>query len=91
MKIPKEFQLFGSTIKVVFNDERCDDKEAYGFTSYSSNTIFLSNKVDGKPISKDEMDITFIHEVLHFIFYKTKYPDLTDDERLITLMSRTIH
>ncbi|KKK65556.1 hypothetical protein LCGC14_2972980, partial [marine sediment metagenome] len=62
-----------------------------GFTDYISNKITLASKEARRTISKDEIDITFIHEVIHFILQKTKYPDLNNDEQFVTLMARALH
>jgi len=92
MKIPKEFQLFGSTIKVYFNNDKCDEHNAHGAACYKSDKIYLQEgNYGGYLMSKTEIECTFLHEMLHFIFEKLDEKDLSKNEKLISNISRALH
>jgi len=91
MKIPKEFKLFGSTIKVVFDDKKCSEHESLGIVVYRKNTIYLKRSDDGVPISKTEIECTYLHEVVHLILQRTEFRELNKNEQLVDLISRSLH
>lgn len=91
MNIPKRFKLFGTTITVELNNTECNKEDAYGVARFKSNIIYLSNEAHGHPIDKTEIESTFMHEVIHFIFTKLGYDELSDDEKLIKQFSKALH
>lgn len=91
MKIPKSFKLFGSTITVEMNNIECDKKESYGAARFKSNAIYLTNEAHGRDIDETEIESTFLHEVIHFIFTRLGYDELGDDEKLVKQFSKALH
>ena len=91
MKIPKSFKLFGSTIIVELNNTECNKEDAYGTARFKSNIIYLANKAHGSSIDETEIESTFVHEVIHFIFTKLGYDELSDDEKLVKQFSKALH
>lgn len=91
MKIPLSFTLFGSTITVEMNDVECDKEESYGAARFKSNAIYLTNRAHGRDIDEAEIEATFLHEVIHFIFTRLGYDGLGDDEKLVKQFSRALH
>ena len=91
MIIPKEFKLFGATIKVIFDNDRCDDKDAYGLARYKTNEIFLQDKAHGENIEKTEIQCTFFHEVIHFILSRISEEKLSNNENFVKKFSRALH
>jgi len=91
MKIPKSFNLFGSTVTVEMNNTECDKEESYGTARFKSNVIYLSDKAHGNPIDESEIESTFLHEVIHFIFTKLGYDELSDNEKLVKQFSKALH
>jgi regulator of sirC expression with transglutaminase-like and TPR domain len=91
MRIPEEFQLFGETIKVIWDNEKCDKENAYGLAIYQDNEILLTNKCEGKVLSKQKIEVTYLHEMTHFIIKKAGYDKLSRDEKFVELFSRMLH
>ncbi len=90
MRIPKQFELFGTTIKVEFDNKKCHQDSVYGWAIYEENKIVLSD--EAKNIERDESDIesTFWHEVFHIMMSKLDYDKLSNDEQLMSLMGRAM-
>lgn len=99
MKIPTSFKLFGQTIKVLFLPERFTEGQEghYGFSSYRRNEIHLRPSTSTHPITDDQMEQVFWHELTHFILYwagpaysaKTDY--MHQDEGFVDLVSCLLH
>ena len=96
MIIPKQFKLFGSTIKVIYDQKRfIDNTESMGFASYRENTITLNPVLlnDNTEIAEQ----TFLHEVVHFILYFagpafTKTDNhMHKDEDFVDLVASILH
>jgi len=94
IKIPEQFELLGQTIKVIWDNDRMNDKELYGEARYGKNIIILSDKyfVDGKMkrIPQDKINHTFIHELMHFILHNMG-SKLDNDENFIDLFSGLLY
>jgi hypothetical protein len=91
MKIPKSFKLFGSTVTVEMNNAECDKEDAYGAARFKINVIYLRDNAHGESIDKTEIESTFLHEVIHFIFTKLGYDELSEDEKLVEQFSKALH
>ena len=70
-RIPSSFRLFGEKISVVFSEEyfTSEHLEATGFASYRSNKIILKPSTKSYPLNDDQIEQTFLHELMHFILY----------------------
>jgi len=91
MKIPKSFKLFGSTITVTFDNDKCCSNASYGLTHYKSNAITLTDKAHGNMIDHNEVEASFLHEMVHFILNRLGYDDLSDDEKFVKQVSKALH
>lgn len=91
IKIPKEFQLFGQTIKVKFNNKKCGDREAYGSLTFVENKILLATEFDGEKIQKDRQERTFFHELCHAILDNMNEHDLSKDEKFVHNFASLLH
>ena len=98
MKIPSYFYIYGLKINVKFkNDLKDSNKNSIlGRANYATNTIYLSKKIK----SKELMEHTYLHEVLHFIIlhanlinnYKLDNGKLLyEDETFIDNVSALLH
>ena len=90
MKIPKSFKLFGSTITVEFDNDKCDQDESYGLVKFKSNKMFLSDFAQGFKIDLNEIESSYYHEMLHFILNRLGYDDLNDDEKFVKQVSKAL-
>ena len=91
MKIPKKIQIAGREIEIKFDNKKCDDKEIFGESRYRENLIIMQDKTDGITRPKSSIDITLIHEILHWIYIILNYEDLKDDEKMITQVSELLY
>lgn len=91
IKIPKQFQLFGMTISVEFNNEKCKDHNAFGISYTGSCKIYLTNKDENGLIPKEKIEKVFFHELTHFIFNSIYEFDLDENEKLVNLFGSLLH
>ena len=94
MKIPKQFNLFGETIRVEWLDKAKDiegDSQLLGLAKYQQNVIEIAKTdVYGIPITHDNLEQTFLHEALHFMLEKMGSNKRTD-EAFVDILSSMIH
>lgn len=91
MNIPTSFQLFGQTINIEFNEQRCSDLEAIGATRDCMNKIILTKSDKGEVLPDDTIEQVFLHEVVHQILDKICEYKLAKDERFVDLFSKALH
>ena len=89
-----EFELFGTTWKVVFVDAIESEEEnvfKFGNTNSVTSTILIATKdMEGKPLAKDIIDITLLHELVHCIFGTGCYLGSNSDEPLTEWVARCL-
>ncbi len=85
MKIPKSFELMGETITVNFVDELLQESDALGLACYRTSEIRILTSSPAYKISEEQQMLTFLHELMHWIFHKLKKDDLQDDENLVDM------
>lgn len=90
MKIPKQFELFGRTIHVEYQDDLARISDALGRSDYSTDTITLQNAAPGYQRSLAQIEQTFFHEMVHFILQGMN-SKLQDDENFIDLFASCLH
>ena len=89
----KSYNLFGSTWIIQFVDEVVDenDKWLFGETESPSRVITISTKKpDGSKLSKDEIELTVLHEIVHSIFQTGQYMSCDNDEPLVEWTARCL-
>lgn len=96
MRIPVHFKLFGQTITVRWDKELVNEDDSRGQVSYRRNEIRLQPSTEGNPIPVEQIEQSFLHEVLHFVFYllgdyKIGDVKLRNDERLVDLLALALH
>lgn len=96
--VPKSFFLFGEKIDVVhsaafFGSEHLD---ALGFCSYRENTIYIRPSTESYPLKPDQIEHTFLHELMHMILYyaqdtlkESEKPN--DSEDFVNLCASLMH
>ena len=94
MKIPKSFELFGQTIKVVWDNDGLNKAELYAQAVLRDNVIKLSDEciIDGKcqKLQKDKINANFLHEVIHFILSLME-DEKGDDEQFVTRIAELLY
>lgn len=89
-KIPKQFTLFSTKYKVVFDNQRMHDMHTYGLCDYSTSTITLSNLDGVEKLSDDRLLDTFYHERTHAILDMMNEKDLSKNEKFVDVFSKLL-
>ena len=96
MKIPKRFKLLGQTIHVVWESQHFVEKtDCIAFACYRKNEIQMNPNMPYK--NDEQMQQTFLHELVHFIIYfsqTTKNKEceyLHEDEPFIDMSAHLLH
>jgi hypothetical protein len=91
MKIPKSFRLLGRTIRVEFRDDLVQTRDNQGEAHYRKDKIYIQSSVEGFPRSKEQIEATFCHELVHFILSAMEEEKLGQDERFAALFGGLLH
>jgi len=95
MKIPDQFTVMGQTVKIVWDDVKCQKGNIYGLTDFDQNVIYyakydLSGKKP-KRLPKSKIDQTVCHEVAHYFLHAMGENKLCYNERFIDLLGSCIY
>lgn len=82
--IPKTVELFGRVIKTLDETGKLD-RSYFGEAKYGSNTIGLSRTVVGNSVTEEELKITYLHEMLHFILNFTGFETTISENKPIDI------
>lgn len=91
MKIPKSFKLMGRTIKVRYEKKLRYRKDWAGSAIYRENKITVQSSSREFPLSKDDIEQSFLHELTHWILYMAQKDKLNHDEDFVELFSSLLH
>lgn len=91
MKIPKTFELMGTKIEVVEDADIMQNDDAMGMAVYRMDKIKIAPNVPSRFMSQDQKEHVFLHELMHWIFYKLNKDDLRKDEDLVDMISDLLH
>lgn len=91
MRIPKSFKLFGTEIEIIFDTKRCDQNECWGLASFKERQIVLTKEANGTKLSKEIIEQTFYHELMHMIMEVMEERDLRTNEKFINISSSLLH
>jgi predicted SprT family Zn-dependent metalloprotease len=89
MKIPNELQLMGLKIKTKIHDHIIIENNTIGEAHFNTHTIYLVSERVG--VAKEAIELTYIHELVHFILYMLGKNDLNQNEEFITTFSNLLH
>lgn len=95
--IPKEVELFGRIVKTVDDSKNLNYRGNFGEAQYGNNCIMLTKNIGNKEVAQDEIKLTYLHEMLHFILNFTGYQEIIRDsgkidlEQFIELMASAIY
>lgn len=90
----KKIDILGTPFKIILVDEiKKDDGEGfmYGSTSSSDYTIKIARYAWGDKLPKDQMEITFLHELTHAICGTGCYLSYNNDEQFVEWMARCLY
>jgi hypothetical protein len=90
VKIPKSFQLFGSTVNVITANDIMNELENYGDSHYSTLTIRLATSNGVKQLPVDRVEDTFYHELVHMILDSMKEGELSSNEKFVDTFGKLL-
>jgi len=94
-RIPTSIELFGRTINTIDDTARLNLLKIFGEARSGRNEIALTRMIDDNQMPEDELKLTYLHEMLHFILSFTGYDPLiknhVDLEQFIELLASGIY
>jgi len=90
MNIPKRFKLFGSTIDIVWDNEKMNYGKNYGESTYGQNLIFLATTQGIEPLPEDKIMDVFYHEKVHMILDYMKEYKLSCNEKFVDIFAKLL-
>lgn len=94
-RIPKRFKLLGQTINVVYDDELVHEDDFKGVAVYRRNEIRIQPSNKYQRIPKEQVEQTFLHELIHFILYYTNIREVSEapyaDEAFVDATANLLH
>lgn len=89
-QVPTEFQLFGTKVRVVFDNEKMNNMKYYGCFDYSDSTITLSLTKGTTQLSIDRIKDTFYHEKVHAILDMMNENNLSENEKFVDVFAKLL-
>ena len=97
MKIPKKFKILGQTIDIIFETQELIKHDLVGSAVYRENKILLRPSTESTPLTNEQIEFTFYHELIHYILYfaeaaysgKSEY--MHQDEGFVDLCAGLLH
>lgn len=62
-----------------------------GEINYRTHKIYLQNNAEGQPISIPDIEITFLHEIMHLILREMGSDEETHDEKFVDMLARFLY
>ena len=80
--IPNQTEILGRKIVVKYNTPRLIERGLYGSMNCVTGELHLAETVAGNKVPVEEIEITYWHEVLHYIFNKNGYEKIFHDNNI---------
>ena len=87
MQIPKKFNLAGLTITVETDNTMIANKKIIGEARYNSQKITM----DMEGACREMTEQSFLHELVHWIFYVMGEDKLRCNERVVDLFAQFLY
>lgn len=89
--IPGSFELFAQKIKIQYDEQLGFEKQCYGIADYDKNLILLQPNTNGCERDEDQIEQTYLHEIIHFILNRGGYSKLSKNEDFVDSFSNGLH
>ena len=83
--------LYGQRIVVTWRDDLVDDEDKTGQAIYRRNVIEIQRNIGGIQRPQTQIESTFLHELVHYVFFMLNKDDLRADEELVDGVARLLH
>jgi len=91
MKIPIKFKLHGEDIQVILDSKLAYDTDNRGEAKFRLSTILLAPSTEDNPRPQSQVEQTFCHELMHYLFYHGGFSEDMEDENKVELLGRLLH
>lgn len=88
--IPTSFELGGIKVNVAL-DKQYNDSGNAGTAYLGTGSIRVKTSSNGEDYSKDYIQVTFYHELVHLILETMGRHELSKDESFVDLMATFLH
>ena len=89
--IPTSFWLYGQKISVVMAPDLIERENATGQALYRRDVIEIQANSTSINRPRSHIEVTFLHELLHMIFYAMGEDALRNNEQMIDEMAKLLH
>jgi len=90
--IPKSLKIAGQTIKVIFKkDLKLSGESVFGVWDYNKNKIYLQASTRKEPITQEQIESTYIHELVHACLEILGEEALSKKETFVTGFANLLH
>ena len=90
-KIPASFWLYGQKIHVSMTPDLIERENATGQALYRRDVIEIQANSNSINRPRSHIEVTFLHELLHMIFYVMGEDDLRNNEQMIDEIAKLLH
>ena len=87
----KSFKLGAVEWTVDVNDQRLNDREAYGICDYAKSNILIQGITEGRKRKQDAIEQTLYHEIVHAILFSMNEGELANNEKFVQVFSLLLH
>ncbi len=87
----KKFTLGAVDWVVEIDNNKLDDKEAYGWTNYDESKILMQDKTNGFKRVNTAIEQTLYHEAVHAILDTMGERELSNNEQFVQQFSLLLH
>jgi hypothetical protein len=91
MKIPKKIQIAGRTYDIEYDKSLNQSTLSWATIHPDKQKIIMQSNVDGNERSKESVEISFLHEVIHGVSKAMGRNDLYRDEAYTEQMSELLY
>ena len=95
MRIPSNLKLFGRTITIEYDPALQHNDGVHGWAKYRQDVITLQPCTDSAPITREQMEHHYLHELMYHILYAAGEdqfdPPLHERECLVDRIAGLLH
>lgn len=91
MRIPISFMLFGEKITVEQCDALLENDDCVGQALYRKNKIQLQRSTPSIARPTTHIEVSFLHELVHWIFKVLEEDELRKNEKLVECVGKLLH
>ncbi len=91
MVIKSEYLIFGQTIKVTYSRTLIKRHNAFGLWDYNKNKIILQQSTREYPLTKEQIESTFVHEITHACLDLMGEQKLSSNEKFVHAFGNLMH